>query len=86
MTLADRISKGEVPKAGDDIEGLGKNQSREGNTIIVDQPWPSTTIASTSWLPWASDPPQAPGLGRGEHVPRDLQLKSTGTRAPATGG
>ena len=36
VTLADRISKGETPKAGDDIEGLGKINP-EGNTIIVDQ-------------------------------------------------
>jgi simple sugar transport system substrate-binding protein len=36
VTLADRISKGEVPKAGDDIEGLGKINP-EGNTIVVDQ-------------------------------------------------
>jgi len=36
VTLADRISKGETPKAGDDIEGLGKINP-EGNTIVVDQ-------------------------------------------------
>ncbi|MDQ0561314.1 simple sugar transport system substrate-binding protein [Rhizobium mesoamericanum] len=36
VTLADRISKGQEPKAGDDIEGLGKINP-EGNTIIVDQ-------------------------------------------------
>ncbi len=36
VTLADRLSKGETPKAGDDIPGLGKINP-EGNTIVVDQ-------------------------------------------------
>jgi len=36
VTLADRLVKGETPKAGDDIPGLGKINP-EGNTIVVDQ-------------------------------------------------
>ena len=36
ITLADRIAKGETPKAGDNIEGLG-TINPEGNTIVVDQ-------------------------------------------------
>lgn len=36
VTLADRIAKGQVPKAGDTIEGLGVINP-DGNTIIVDQ-------------------------------------------------
>ena len=36
VTLADRIAKGQTPKAGETIDGLGEIKP-DGNTIIVDQ-------------------------------------------------